>query len=227
MVSMSIFIVALAVHASSEALPHALKPLADSADAFADSIAKLERQTDAVVADAALVKRVAKNKTTREAVLDYMGSALVSGMPSTKKYDEAADSALDAAAALEKADLASKQAKLALHHARHWIGSVNVSAAEEARLEGLRKDSRTADDDLVKAKEELKESVKEAKGASRDLLDATKAYAKTFDEHVDELMRSSERHEAAAKKAMRVAITQARVAANAEVKKQNDGRAEE
>jgi hypothetical protein len=217
MASLSIFIVALAV-ASSEDLPDALKTLANSTDAFAASIAKLDKKTDAVVADAALTDKVASNKTARKAVLDYMGSALAEGMPSSKAYEKADDAAIDAAGALQKADLEAKQAKLALVHARHWAGDSNLTPSEQEGLEKLRNASRDADENLVAAKKELRAKVEKAKSASKDLLEATHAYAKTFDEHVDELLQAARRHEAAAKKAMRGAIAEGRKAAQKEMK---------
>ena len=56
MSSLLTFLAAFAMAESSAPLPDSLKGLADSAEAFAHSISKLDKQTDAVVADACFAK---------------------------------------------------------------------------------------------------------------------------------------------------------------------------
>lgn len=219
MASLLTFLTALALADSSASLPGPLKELANSTDAFAAAIAALDKQTEAVVADAALVHKVASNKTARESVAEYMEGSLRAGMPSDGDYAKAEDAALKAAKTFQEADLASKQAELALAHERAWAGKRNLTAAEETHLEKLRNASRDAAAARDDAKAALEERVDKAERASAALLEATRAYTRTFEDHVDELMHASQRHEDAAKRAMRAAIAQGRVAADAERKR--------
>jgi ElaB/YqjD/DUF883 family membrane-anchored ribosome-binding protein len=217
MSSLLTFLAAFAIAESSAPLPDSLKGLADSAEAFAHSISKLDKQTDAVVADAATVHTVASNKTTRDAVLSYMDERLRAGLPSASKFEESEKAAFKSAAAYKDADLAAKKLDLAYKHERAWVGK-NATAAEETKVEKMQNASRDADAERALAKADLEKKVAEAEHASEALLEATKANAKTFEEHADELMHAARRHEAAAKRAMREAISQGRVAADAAMK---------
>ena len=93
-------------------LPDPLRTLAKSNDAFADSMAKLDDETEAVANYAERVHKVALNEAARANILDTMSSALKQGMPDASAYDEAETNALNAAAAYKTSPSAATKAAL-------------------------------------------------------------------------------------------------------------------
>jgi hypothetical protein len=223
MPSLLICIYSLAVAGSSASLPDPLRALANSSDAFADSIAKLDKETDAVARDAKLIHNVSANKTARALILDDMSRTLKRGMPSARAYDDAETAALKAAAQYKTADLAAKQAELKLQHRQAEMGKANLTSAEEAELQSLRKAAENADLERASTTTDLQAAVAKAEQASTALLEATRAHVQKVEEHVDELMRAARRHEAEAKKAILDAISNGRAAADAECKARKMG----
>lgn len=217
----SLIVAALAFADSAAKLPDPLPALAKSAEAFASSIDTLEKETHAVVDEAALVHKVSANKTDREAVLKYMGERLEAGMPSQRSYDRAEEAAVEAADAYKRADLKCKQADLALLHARAALGGEkqNLTAKDDADLEQLRNASLAANADCAAAQADLEKKVAEAEKASAELLEKTKAYAEGFRDHVAELMHAAHRREAEAKDAMGAAIAEGQAAAQSEMQR--------
>jgi hypothetical protein len=216
--SFLLIIAPLAFADSSYSLPDPLLKLAKSADTFAASVAKLDKETHAVVADAALVHNTASNKTTRDAVLAYMGDRFEAGLPSPRPCEEAEKEAATAAAAYEKEALGCKAARAELAVFRERIGKANHTAKEEAELHRLTKVSLLADEGCAKAKAELERKVDAADTESAALLDATRTYGRTFLEHVDELMHAARSREAAAKESMGAATSEGQEAARAAMK---------
>ena len=208
---------------SSRALPDPVRALAKNADAFADSIAKLNEETDAVARDAELVHNVSANKTARALILDDMGRTLKRGMPSADAYDDAETDALKAAAAYKTADLAARQAALRVQQQVEADGKGNLTAAEEAKLQADRKAAQEADAESTSARRDLQAAVAKAEDASTALLEATRAHVRKFEEHVGGLMHAARTHEAEAKKAMRAAISSGRKAADAEYRNRTMG----
>merc|ERR1719240_327091 len=146
-----LLLAALAFAEESASLPDPLRALAHTADAFADSVARLDKETHVVLADAALVHNVSSNKTTREAVFKYMGDELRAGMPSARAAEDAEENARKAATAYAQADLEckAKRAQVALLRGR---GSANRTAKEEADLERVSKASQSANAECTAAK---------------------------------------------------------------------------
>merc|ERR1712196_161422 len=87
----------LAVAKSPASLADPLRNLAKSNDAFADSMAKLDEETEAVANYSEAVHKVALDEAARAHILDKMGNALKQGMPDASAYDEAETNALNAA----------------------------------------------------------------------------------------------------------------------------------
>merc|ERR1719240_953663 len=155
MCSLVIFISSFAIAESSKSLPEHLRALAESTDAFADSIAKLEKETDAVARDAHLVHKVSANKTARALILDDMGRTLKQGMPSTSTYDDAETAVHKAAAEYTAADRVATQAEHKLQQRSAKMGNANLTAAQEAQLQSLRKAAREADAERASARTDL------------------------------------------------------------------------
>jgi len=227
MSSLLICICYFAVAESSASLPDRLRALANSTDAFADSIAKLDKETAAVARDAKLVHTVSANKTARALILDDMSRTLKQSLQETQSlqstYDDAETAALKAAATYKTADLAAKQAELKLKHRQAEMGNATATAAEEAELQSLRTAAKDADAERASAKTDLQATAAKAEHASNALLEATRARVRKFEEHVDELMNAARKHEAEAKKAMREAIAKGREAAHAQYKSRKMG----
>jgi hypothetical protein len=217
---MSFFLIvaALVVADGSYSLPDPLRRLSKSANTFAASVEKLDKDTHAVVADAALVHNVSSNETTREAVLKYMGDRLKAGMPSAEASEKAEEAARKAATVYEEEDLKCKATRAQLAVFRERINSANITATEEAELHRLNNVSRSANEGCAKAKAELEMKVDAAEKASAALLESTQKYARAFEEHIDELIHSARSHEDVAKKAMDKATSEGQAAARAAMK---------
>lgn len=211
-------IAALAAADGSAALPDPLRVLARSADPLAAAIAKLDMETHAVVADAALVHNVSLNRTSRKAVEEYMAERLKSGMPSTRPYENAEEAAFKAAGEYKKADRNFEEAKKAAAHDRKKFGDANLTTSEHRELEKLKNASLNADAERSKAKEELEKKVEKAEVESAALLEATRKYARTFEDKVKELGHSARSREASGMQAMGEVVTEGQAAAQAAMK---------
>merc|ERR1719240_431883 len=212
-----LLLAALAFAEESASLPDPLRALAHTADAFADSVARLDKETHVVLADAALVHNVSSNKTTREAVFKYMGDELRAGMPSTRAAEDAEENARKAATAYAKADLTCKAKRAQVAVLRERQGKANLTSTEAAELQKVSKASQSANAECTAAKAELEKKVATAEKENAALLEATRKYASSFKARVDELMQAARSREAAAKAAMGAATAEGQAAARAAV----------
>merc|ERR1712167_243201 len=185
----------LAVADSSASLPDPLRTLAKSNDAFADSMAKLDDETEAVANYAERVHKVALNDAERANILDTISSELKQGMPDASAYNEAETNALNAAATYKTSPSAAKKAALQAAVAKAEDASNALVEATRAHVRQVLKDEHV-DELMGKARmheAKAKKALREAKTKGSEAAHEEYAFGKMGQQRAEEARALSEK----------------------------------